>query len=115
MEKVDKKKVEKALSEKKELADLLKKNKTLLENLESVMRQLRKEQIDFLNFLKREFKENSKMLSTTAHSVQHAEDALLNVLLAIRQNEYLQAYYPAQKGHPEMRVTGTHPVNLEKK
>ena len=39
------------------------------------------------------------------------EDTLLNVLLAIRQNEYLQANYPAQHGFPELKVTGTHPAN----
>jgi hypothetical protein len=37
------------------------------------------------------------------------EETLSNVLVAIRQNEYLQAYYPAQQGYPEMNVIGRHP------
>lgn len=44
---------------------------------------------------------------------ENAEEILGNVLLAIRQNEYLQAWYPAQSGFPEMKVTGIHPANLE--
>lgn len=45
---------------------------------------------------------------------ENAEETLCNVLLAIRQNEYLQAWYPAQSGFPEMKVTGKHPKNIEK-
>jgi hypothetical protein len=39
----------------------------------------------------------------------------LNVLLAIRQNEYLQAWYPAQQGYPEMKVVGSHPYKTKAK
>ncbi len=46
---------------------------------------------------------------------ENAEETLLNVLAAIRQTECLQAWYPAQKGYPEMKVTGTHPLKLEGK
>lgn len=42
-----------------------------------------------------------------------SEETLLNVLLAIRQNEYLQAWYPEQKGYSEMKVAGLHPQKLE--
>lgn len=38
-----------------------------------------------------------------------AEETLTNVLLAIRQNEYLQAWYPAQAGYPDLKITGRHP------
>ena len=40
----------------------------------------------------------------------NVEETLMNVLLAIRQNEYLQAHYPAQCGAKEMMVAGTHPL-----
>ena len=45
---------------------------------------------------------------------QVIEETLTNVLLAIRQNEYLQAWYPEQHGYPEMKVVGTHPSNIER-
>ena len=41
---------------------------------------------------------------------QTAEETLCNVLLAIRQNEYLQAWYPEQAGYPEMKIVGRHPI-----
>jgi hypothetical protein len=44
-------------------------------------------------------------------AVQGAEDTLLNVLVAIRQNEALQAWYPPQQGYPEMKVVGSHPCS----
>ena len=44
-------------------------------------------------------------------TMENVEDTLLNVLVAIRQNEYLQAWYPPQKGHPAMKVIGTHPLH----
>jgi hypothetical protein len=34
------------------------------------------------------------------------DETLCNVLLAIRQNEYLQAWYPAQNGQAEQKVVG---------
>lgn len=45
---------------------------------------------------------------------QNVEATLCNVLLAIRQNEYLQAWYPAQQGYPEMKVTGKHPIKIKR-
>jgi flagellar hook-basal body complex protein FliE len=36
----------------------------------------------------------------------NADETLCNVLLAIRQNEYLQAWYPPQRGNPEQKVVG---------
>lgn len=41
------------------------------------------------------------------------EETLMNVLLAIRQNESLQAWYPAHKGFEEMKVIGPHPSSIE--
>ena len=40
---------------------------------------------------------------------KNVEEYIANLLLAINQNEYLQAWYPAQKGYPEMKVVGKHP------
>jgi hypothetical protein len=43
---------------------------------------------------------------------QLVDESLGNVLLAIRQNEYLQAYYPQQHGFKAMKVSGIHPANI---
>ena len=43
------------------------------------------------------------------------EEVLTNVLLAIRQNEYLQAWYPPHQGYPEMKVTGRHPLQVARR
>ena len=43
------------------------------------------------------------------------EDTVLNILLAIRQNEYLQAWYPAQQGHPAQKVVGSHPIKIKER
>jgi len=40
------------------------------------------------------------------------EETTMNVLLAIRQNDYLQAWYPAQQGYAQMKVAGPHPAKL---
>jgi hypothetical protein len=58
-------------------------------------------------------KEYHRFLDQIAHSNQNLEETLLNVLLAIRQNEYLQAWYPAQNGYKEMKVTGPHPAKTK--
>lgn len=41
------------------------------------------------------------------------DETLGNVLLAIRQNEYLHAWYPEQQGHAEMKVVGRHPCQAK--
>jgi len=75
--------------------------------------------------LVRQFKETNKTivenclkqteyLKSLEKSNENVNETLLNVLLAIRQNEYLQAWYPEQHGFPEMKVSGTHPAKLMK-
>lgn len=46
------------------------------------------------------------VLESVKKTNETVEETLLNVLLAIRQNEYLQAWYPAQNGRPEQKVVG---------
>lgn len=47
-------------------------------------------------------KRNQKFIEIS----ENAEVTLSNVLLAIRQNSFLQAWYPAQNGRPEQYVVG---------
>lgn len=44
---------------------------------------------------------------------QMIEETLNNVLVAIKQNEYLQAWYPEQHGYTAGKVTGMHPAKME--
>lgn len=56
---------------------------------------------------------HEKYLKDLRTTNQNVEETLLNVLLAIRQNEYLQAWSPEQKGYPEMKVVGIHPIKIK--
>lgn len=51
-----------------------------------------------------------KNIKKSQQIIETAEQTLCNVLLAIRQNEYLHAWYPAQGGEPEQKVVGRHPL-----
>ena len=55
-------------------------------------------------------KDHNKFLDQLSTSNHNLEDTVLNVLLAIRQNEYLQAWYPAQHGYDAMKLVGSHPA-----
>lgn len=59
-------------------------------------------------------KDHNKFLDQLSTSNHNLEDTVLNVLLAIRQNEYLQAWYPAQHGYDAMKIVGSHPAKTKK-
>lgn len=58
-------------------------------------------------------KAHAKAMDGMKRSHESLDETVCNVLLAIRQNEYLQAWYPATKGYGEMMVTGQHPANIQ--
>lgn len=60
-----------------------------------------------------ELKKIQSFLTETKKTHESLEDTVLNILLAIRQNEYLQAWYPAQNGYDQMKVIGSHPQKLK--
>lgn len=81
------------------------------------IQQMSESQDKFLKEAREVFKDfmhklvsHDKRLKKLTEINSYVEDTLGNVLLAIRQNEYLQAWYPEQKGHPEMNVVGRHPT-----
>ena len=55
-----------------------------------------------------------KSLKALKDTNENVEETLGNVLLAIRQNEYLKAWHPAQHEYPEMKVTGKHPAKVKR-
>lgn len=93
----------------KELQDfrsILKKNEELLISIRFVLSKHEK----VLAEMKKEQDSHKEFLDSILRSNQNLDETVCNVLLAIRQNEYLQAYYPPQHGFHEMKVTGKHPV-----
>ena len=54
-------------------------------------------------------KQDKNIMKEISSTNKNVEETVCNVLLAIRQNEYLQAYYPEQLGFKEMKVVGKHP------
>jgi hypothetical protein len=60
-----------------------------------------------------DIQKHEKYLSDLKETNRNVEETLINVLLAIRQTEILQAWYPAQKGFPEMKVIGSHPIKVK--
>lgn len=47
-----------------------------------------------------------KLLKVVINTNENVDESITNVLLAIRQNEYLQAWYPPQNGQPAQKVIG---------
>ena len=60
--------------------------------------------------IKKSMKCQEEVLRENCRHTANVDESLGNVLLAIRQNEYLQAWHPAQHGFPEMKVAGKHPA-----
>lgn len=56
-------------------------------------------------------KDQNVLLKEIKTVMECAEETLMNVLMAIRQNEYLQAWYPAQNGLPSKMIVGKHPYS----
>lgn len=107
---------EKIIEQNSKALEYFKKADLFYEKAEREMRLMKEQNIQLIKFMEQKFKEQEEMLATTKKVAEASEDTLLNVLLAIRQNEYLQAWYPPQHGFPEMKVAGSHPAkNVGKK
>jgi len=91
---------------------LFEKSNSLYVKIEEEMSDMKKENIALLRLVHKEFDSQDAILHELKKMTASTDDTLLNVLLAIRQNEYLQAYYPAQNGFPEMKVVGMHPAKF---
>lgn len=67
-----------------------------------------------LDEVKKMILSHDKILKSVAEVSASSDQTLMNVLLAIKQNEYLQAWYPAQGSYPAMKVVGKHPLESRK-
>lgn len=83
--------------------------------LESSLESSSKKNTQILTEIVKKFSSHSDFLEEVLESMKTIDETLCNVLLAIRQNEYLQAYYPAQSGFQELKVSGIHPANVKNK
>lgn len=92
---------------------LLKRIALIEEDLQIEMLHIKKEVSLIRNDFLKMIDEMNQSLARSVEISQSCEENLLNVLLAIKQNEYLQAYYPAQRGYPEMKVVGVHPSKIK--
>lgn len=95
-------------------------NKKLLREVknffESSLRKISisvKKNSETANYVHGSILKHEKYLKSLKDSSSNLEETLANVLLAIKQNEYLQAWYPAQHGYPDLKVTGKHPAKIK--
>lgn len=70
---------------------------------------------DITQSIQKRVHDYQKLMEKVIETNANVNESICNVLLAIRQNEYLQAWYPPQKGYPEMKVVGKHPANIKEK
>ena len=69
-----------------------------------------KKLLDSIERLELKLTQTQKIIKESNKLNDNVDCTLRNVLLAIRQNEYLQSWHPEQAGFPEMKVVGKHPV-----
>lgn len=72
-----------------------------------------KKNADVANYIHGSLLKYEKTLKAIKETNENVDETLCNVLLAIRQNEYLQSWHPAQHGYPEIKVTGKHPAKVK--
>lgn len=58
---------------------------------------------------------HEKFLKDILGKMESIDEMMGLILVAIRQNEYLQAYYPEQHGFPAGKYAGLHPAKLMEK
>ena len=86
-----------------------------LKELRNCVLALVKKNNNMLTEMHRRVHDHEKLLKRIAYTNECVDESLCNVLMAIRQNEYLHAWYPAQKGHKEANIVGMHPASVEAK
>lgn len=84
----------------KQIAFLAELNKTVVK-----IRKCMHETFNLMREIKKEKDDNYGLMKKVIYTNECVDQTLCNVLLAIRQNEYLQAWYPdkalKKKDHPE--------------
>jgi paraquat-inducible protein B len=68
-----------------------------------------KNSLKVLQKINKNLDEFATSVKENANFLREMDETQRNIFLAIRQNEYLQAWYPEQHEFPEMKVVGPHP------
>lgn len=78
----------------------------VLQKARGILKEMSDKERKLMGKIQDKMDKQHKTLIECLQVMQTADETLCNVLLAIRQNEFLQAYYPAQNGMPAQRVVG---------
>jgi hypothetical protein len=89
--------------------------KAFEKRIEKQVKSTRADNLSAFRLIDESLKAHTEILNEVRKVSSGTEETLLNVLHAIRQNEYLQAWSPPQNGYPALKVVGTHPSNLDAK
>lgn len=82
----------------------------VLQKARAILKDMSEKEEKILGKIKGVMHGHQETLDECLKVMGNADETLCNVLLAIRQNEFLQAYYPAQNGQPEQKVVGKYIV-----
>lgn len=88
----------------KRFEDTFKKVKILGETFDENLKNTQ----DFFKQMMEQLSSQTNILQKVVDINTNVEETLCNVLVAIRQNEYLQAWYPPQQGNSEQYVAGSY-------
>lgn len=90
------------LDEAKKALKYIYRSKELLDDIEKTNKQTK----EIMKKMDKHLLNENQYLKKSNELLGFVDETLSNVLLAIRQNEYLQAWYPAQQGETEKKVIG---------
>ena len=82
----------------------------VLQKARAILKQMSDKEEKILSRIKVVLFNHGITLEECLKVMNNVDETLGNVLLAIRQNEFLQAYYPAQNGQRAQMVTGKYAV-----
>jgi hypothetical protein len=83
-----------------------KSQRTTLQKARAILAAMGKKEERLLDRINATLKEHEGILDRMLKVNQNLDETLCNLLLAIRQQEFLHAWYPPQKGEPEKQVIG---------
>jgi hypothetical protein len=87
-----------------------KSQRNVLQKAREILSGMNKKEERILKKIEGIMKRHEGMLNQILTVNQCVDECLCNVLLAIRQNEFFQAWYPAQNGKKEQKVVGKYVV-----
>lgn len=85
---------------------MAKSQRNVLKKARAILAQMNEKEARTLEKIRVELRLHEETLREILKVSENADETLCNVLLAIRQNEYLQAWYPPQNGELEQKVVG---------